>query len=140
MKILFGCAMTILTAVTLNAVCPAQSATNTTDSPKQKLIGAWQLAWIDEQAADGNIKRITDRQGTLLYTRDGHMSVQIMLPSVQSAPGGNPVKYDQAGYEAYFARTGESKRGGESISTKVAAGVPSHSTIERDFLRKTNSG
>src|SRR5947209_7211969 len=102
MKILFGCAMTILTAVTLNAVCPAQSATNTTDSPKQKLIGAWQLAWIDEQAADGNIKRITDRQGTLLYTRDGHMSVQIMLPSVQSAPGGNPVKYDQAGYEAYF--------------------------------------
>ena len=52
----------------------------------EKLIGAWRLAWTDEQAADGKVKHITDRQGTLLYTQDGHMSVQIMLPSAQSAP------------------------------------------------------
>jgi hypothetical protein len=102
MKMLVGCAMTIIAAVALSAVCPAQSTTNTTDSVTQKLIGAWRLAWTDEQAADGKMKHITDRQGTLLYTQDGHMSVQIMLPSAQSAPDGNPVKYDQAGYEAYF--------------------------------------
>jgi hypothetical protein len=102
MKILFGCAMTIIIAVALNAVCPAQSAANAASSMKQKLVGAWRLAWIEEQAADGKMKRITDRQGTLLYSRDGQMSVQIMLPSAQAAPEGNPVKYDEGGYEAYF--------------------------------------
>ena len=102
MKILFGCAMTIIIAVALNAVCPAQLATNTASSVKQKLVGAWRLAWIEEQAADGKMNRITDRQGTLLYSSGGQMSVQIMLPSAQAAPDGNPVKYDQGGYEAYF--------------------------------------
>jgi lipocalin-like protein len=102
MKMLRGCAITIITALALSAACPAQSAENAAGSVKQKLIGAWRLAWIDEQAGDGKMKHITDRRGTLLYTQDGHMSVQIMLPSAQPAPESNPVKYDQAGYEAYF--------------------------------------
>ena len=67
-------------------------------SVREKLIGAWRLAWEDEQGADGKMKHIVDHQGTIVYTRDGHMSVQIMLPSTDNARDvRNPVKYDQGG-------------------------------------------
>jgi len=69
---------------------------------KEKLIGAWRLAWLEEQGADGKMSRIVDRKGTLLYSRDGHMSVQIMLPTAEDVPKGNPVQYDRGGYEAYY--------------------------------------
>jgi hypothetical protein len=60
------------------------------------------LAWVEERLADGTIKRYRDRVGTIVYTADGHMSVQIMLPEGQAVPGNNPVKYDQVHYEAYY--------------------------------------
>lgn len=83
----------------------AQSApTNdaATAAVRDKLIGAWRLAWIEEQGADGKPNRLVNRRGTLVYTRDGHMSVQIMLPEAETAPQGGPVQYDQGGYEAYY--------------------------------------
>lgn len=79
----------------------AEHAGSSKGSMKEKLIGAWRLAWVEEQQADGTMKRYSDRRGTLLYTRDGHMSVQIMLPE-GNAPGSNPVKYDSGSYEAYY--------------------------------------
>jgi hypothetical protein len=69
---------------------------------KEKLVGAWRLAWVDEPQADGKVTRYTNRRGTIAYTRDGHMSVQIMLPEGEAPSGKNPVKYDQGSYEAYF--------------------------------------
>lgn len=81
----------------------SQSADRTVDGPvKEKLVGAWRLVWVDEQQPDGKMKRITDRRGTIVYTRDGHMSVQIMLPNTEKASETNPVQYDQGGYEAYY--------------------------------------
>lgn len=71
-------------------------------SVKEKLIGAWRLAWTEEQGPDGKMNRIVDRKGTLVYSRDGHMSVQIMLPKQGDSPQGNPVQYDRGGYEAYY--------------------------------------
>ena len=74
-----------------------------TGSVREKLIGAWRLAWDEEEAADGKMKRAVDHQGTIVYTADGHMSVQIMLPDAgDNRRVTNPVKYDQGGYEAYF--------------------------------------
>jgi len=67
-----------------------------------KLVGSWRLAWVEEPQADGTMKRNSERRGTIVYTRDGHMSVQIMLPEGENAPGNNPVKYDQGSYEAYY--------------------------------------
>jgi len=91
-------AVCVLTASVLSSM--AQSAAN--DRVEDKLVGSWRLAWVEEQQADGTMKKFTDRVGTIVYTRDGHMSVQIMLPEGQSAPENNPVKYERGSYEAYY--------------------------------------
>jgi len=90
-------------AMALTGALHSQSADKASDTPaKDKLVGAWRLVWVDEQQPDGTTKRITDRRGTIVYTRDGHMSVQIMLPNMDKASETNPVQYDQGGYEAYY--------------------------------------
>lgn len=91
--------------VALSGVLQAQSAEKSDTSNasvKEKLVGAWRLAWTEEQGADAKMTRIVDRRGTIVYTRGGHMSVQIMLPTTEDAAGNNPVKYGQGGYEAYY--------------------------------------
>jgi hypothetical protein len=70
-----------------------------------RFIGAWRLAWLEEDGADGKIHR-ADCTGLLVYTRDGHMSVQVMYRNPQAisqaATGAAPVQYAQGGYEASF--------------------------------------
>jgi hypothetical protein len=95
-KALFAAVWILVAALTAGV---AQSGGK--DSTRDKLVGSWRLAWVEEQLADGTMKKYTDRVGTIVYTRDGHMSVQIMLPEGQD-PGANPVKYDQGHYEAYY--------------------------------------
>jgi hypothetical protein len=74
---------------------------------RDRFVGAWRLARLDEQGTDGKIQR-ADCTGLLVYTRDGHMSVQVMYrnPPADSQAGTNaaPVQYAQGGYEASFGR------------------------------------
>lgn len=93
-------AVWILAAAAATTTVVAQSGDQ--GSTRDKLVGSWRLAWVEEQKADGTMKRHTERRGTIVYTRDGHMSVQIMLPQGEDVPANNPVKYDQGGYEAYY--------------------------------------
>jgi Lipocalin-like domain len=82
---------------------PAQTAAAPTPeitSVRERLTGSWRLISRDEQFADGKMQTRTDAVGVIIYTSDGHMSVQIMLPEKGEAPN-NPVQYQQAGYEAY---------------------------------------
>jgi hypothetical protein len=69
------------------------------------LVGAWRLAWLEEQGADGQIHK-ADCVGLLVFTRDGHMSVQVMFrnsqPNSQPDSSAAPVQYAQGGYEASF--------------------------------------
>ncbi len=66
-------------------------------SDKERLIGAWHLASIT--GPDGKAV-ITDMpKGMLVYTRDGHISVQLMYPKTASAQSN---EYVQNGYEASF--------------------------------------
>lgn len=88
--------------VLVASISPGIAQSGARESARDRLIGSWRLAWVEEQQADGTMKRYTDRLGTIVYTRDGHMSVQIMLPEGQSVPGNNPVKYDRGSYEAYY--------------------------------------
>ena len=71
------------------------------ESVRDKLIGGWRLAWLEQQAADGKTTKV-ERTGILVYTRDGHMSVQIMAPNPESPPESGPVQYEQGGYEGYY--------------------------------------
>jgi Lipocalin-like domain len=68
-------------------------------SAREKFVGAWRLARMEEPGPDGTITRITDRKGTLMYTRDGRMSVQIQFPESQSSVSND---YVLNGYEASF--------------------------------------
>jgi hypothetical protein len=74
-------------------------------SIRDRFVGAWRLAWLEEQGADGKMHR-ADCTGLLVYTRDGHMSVQVMYrnPQANSPAASNaaPVQYAQGGYEASF--------------------------------------
>lgn len=68
---------------------------------RDRFAGAWRLAWLEEPGASGKVQR-ADCTGLLVYTRDGHMSVQVMYRNPQAATHGGPVQYAQGGYEASF--------------------------------------
>ena len=68
-------------------------------SDRDRFIGAWRLAWMEETSSDGRVTRTADRTGTLMYTRDGRMSVQIQFPESQSGVSND---YVLSGYEASF--------------------------------------
>jgi hypothetical protein len=57
------------------------------------------MAWMEEPGPDGRIVRTPGRTGTLMYTSDGRMSVQIQFPESQSAVTND---YVLNGYEASF--------------------------------------
>src|SRR5215468_6123147 len=66
-----------------------------------RFVGAWRLKWLEEPDSDGRIRK-ADCAGLLVYTRDGHMSVQVMYRNPQSGGPSGSVQYAQGGYEASF--------------------------------------
>jgi hypothetical protein len=86
-----------MTAMTL----PGSQDRGENESIRDRFVGAWRLAWLEEQGADGKIHR-ADGTGLLVYTRDGHMSVQVMYRNPQAGANAAPVQYAQGGYEASF--------------------------------------
>jgi Lipocalin-like domain len=68
-------------------------------SDREKLIGAWHLAHIDAPGPDGKPIDQPQPKGMLIYTRDGHVSVQLMYPR---SAGSLSNEYVQNGYEASF--------------------------------------
>ena len=104
MKKLLSLAMTTLLVVISAGTQSSQDRTGN-ENMRNRFVGAWRLAWLEEQSADGTMHR-ADCTGLLVYTRDGHMSVQVMYrnPSANSSaePNTAPVQYAQGGYEASF--------------------------------------
>ena len=82
-----------------------------------RFVGAWRLAWLEEEGADGKIHR-ADCTGLLVYTRNGHMSVQVMYRNPTSGTSAAPVQYAQGGYEASFG-TYEIDEGAHSFTYHV---------------------
>jgi len=74
---------------------------NAAQSNREAFVGAWQLASLEEPGADGAVHK-ADCTGMLVYTRDGHMSVQLMYRTVRPASSDAPVQYAHGGYEASF--------------------------------------
>jgi hypothetical protein len=73
------------------------------DGIRNRFVGAWRLASLEQEGADGKIHK-SDSTGLLVFTGDGHMSVQVMErnPQVQTLAG--PEQYSQGGYEASFGK------------------------------------
>jgi hypothetical protein len=68
---------------------------------QNRFVGAWRLAWLEEPDADGTLHK-ADCTGLLVYTQDGHMSVQVMYRNPLTGGQAGPVQYAQGGYEASF--------------------------------------
>jgi hypothetical protein len=68
---------------------------------QDRFVGAWRLASLETQSADGKIHK-ADSTGLLVFTRDGHMSVQVMERNPQPQASAAPDQYSQGGYEASF--------------------------------------
>jgi Lipocalin-like domain len=81
------------------AVSQTHSAKNnqTQSSAREKFIGAWHLVSIS--GPDGKPVTTGVPVGMLIYTRDGHMSVQLMYPRSENSLSN---EYVQNGYEASF--------------------------------------
>jgi len=70
-------------------------------STQNPLTGAWRLASLEEPDADGRLHK-ADCTGMLVFTHDGHMSVQVMYANPPSEDKSAPVQYAQGGYEASY--------------------------------------
>jgi len=99
-----GAASLLLCVAVLTAATTAASRDRAVnEETRDRLVGAWRLVWLEEEGADGRVHR-ADCSGMLVFTRDGHMSVQVMYRSPQAGTPGGPVQYAQGGYEASFGR------------------------------------
>ena len=79
----------------------AQSAASGQSPIKERLIGAWHMVSIDEPESDGKVVSHTDRQGMLVFTSDGHTSVQVMYPASEASSFVSTA-YAERGYEATY--------------------------------------
>jgi len=88
--------------VAINVLMPVQSVRSQAashGSDRERLIGAWHFEHIDLPGADGKASDTPQPIGMLIYTRDGHMSVQLMYPKSASSLSN---EYVRSGYEASF--------------------------------------
>jgi len=68
---------------------------------QERFVGTWRLASLEQQSADGKVHK-ADSTGLLVFTSDGHMSVQVMERNPQTQTAAGPEQYSQGGYEASF--------------------------------------
>jgi len=93
-------AVTFVVVMAFSLFAHAQSAKKTSSGgAKEKLLGAWRLVHIDAPDPDGKSAPVPQPSGMLIYTQDGHMSVQLMYPESANSLSN---EYVLNGYEASF--------------------------------------
>jgi hypothetical protein len=102
-----------------------------TESIRDRFVGAWRLAWLEQPGADGQMHRVACC-GMLVYTRDGQMSVQVMERNSQAQ---TPLasQYSQGGYEASYGRYDVDER--THTFTFHVDGALVRSLVGKDLLR-----
>ena len=99
-----GVVSVLFTLTTLSAATPSNRQDREADeNMRDRFIGAWRLVWLEEEGPDGRVQR-ADCTGTLVFTREGRMSVQVMYRNSQAGTPAGPLQYVQGGYEASFGR------------------------------------
>lgn len=98
---------------------------------QNRFVGAWRLTSLEQEGADGKILK-SDSTGVLVFTSDGHMSVQVMdrNPPAQAPTG--PEQYSQGGYEASF---GTYKIDGAHTFTYHVEGALVRTLVGKDLPR-----
>jgi hypothetical protein len=120
--------------VAISGLTQAQSANKQGgdhDSAREKLIGAWHLVRIDAPGPDGRLVSVPQPKGMLIYTRDGHMSVQLMYPKSANAQSN---EYVQDGYEASFGSY-DVDEAMHTVTHHVQGSVTRDLLVGKDLLR-----
>ncbi|MGA7318187.1 MAG: lipocalin-like domain-containing protein [Silvibacterium sp.] len=119
--------------VALSGISLAQSAAKKDAGPgfdKEKLIGAWHLVSISVPGAGRRQNPAAEIKGTLIYTRDGHMSVQLMYPESASALSND---YVLNGYEASFGSY-DVDEAAHTVTHHVQGSI-THALVGKDLTR-----
>ena len=109
----------------------AQTPSNQTGhSDRVRLVGAWRLVRIEAPGPDGNTSPRPQPTGMLIYTKDGHMSVQLMYPGTALSN-----EYVERGYEASFGSydLDESRH---LVTHHVQGSVTRNRLVGRDLPRR----
>ena len=100
-------------------------------SDRERLIGAWHLEHIDSPGADGKSSDTPQPTGMLIYTRDGHMSVELMYPESASSLSN---EYVRNGYEASFGSYSIDERT-HTLTHHVQGSVTGDALVGKDLPR-----
>ena len=89
-------------AILLFAVSAVLGQAQSGSNDRDQLVGAWKLVELDQPGPDGKL-HVVDSSGMFVFTRDGHLSVQVMArePKEQAMPAG-AEQYSTGGYEASY--------------------------------------
>jgi hypothetical protein len=68
---------------------------------RERFVGAWRLVSLEAPGPDGKIHK-ADSTGLFVFTRDGHLSVQVMERNAPQPAAAGPEQYSHGGYEATF--------------------------------------
>jgi len=123
-----ACGVLVAMALTLSA--SAQTARK--DSAREKLIGAWHLVRIDAPGPDGQPAPGPQPKGMLLYTRDGHMSVQLMYPASANTLSN---EYVLNGYEASFGSY-DADETAHTVTHHVQGSITGDLLVGKDLPRR----
>ena len=99
---------------------------------REKLIGAWHLVRIDAPGPDGKPASGPQPEGMLLYTRDGHMSVQLMYPASAKTLSN---EYVLKGYEASFGSY-DIDENAHTVTHHVQGSITRNQLVGKDLPRK----
>lgn len=92
--------LTIGATILLAGLGVVSSSAQPGATDRDRLLGAWRLVELDQPGPGGKLMQV-DCSGQFVFTRDGHLSVQVMdREPAQSAAGAN--QYAQNGYEATY--------------------------------------
>lgn len=118
-------------ALVATALIHSQSSGKQNESSaREKLIGAWHLISLDAPGPDGKLQHLTNIKGQLIYTREGHMSVQLMYPPSDSALTND---YVLNGYESSFGSY-DVDEGAHTVTHHVQASV-TRGLVGKDLTR-----
>ena len=120
-----GCGFLMVFALIFSLSAAAQAVQH--GSAREKLIGAWHLVHIDVPG-----ESVPQPEGMLIYTRDGHMSVQLMYPQSTNALSN---EYVRNGYEASFGSY-DLDEATHTVTHHVKGSVTGELLVGKDLPRK----
>jgi hypothetical protein len=92
--------VTLLIGMTSTTLSGSQDSVGS-EGIRERFVGAWRLVSLEAPGPDGKIHK-ADSTGLFVFTRDGHLSVQVMDRNPASQAAAGPEQYSLSGYEATF--------------------------------------